>query len=261
MSNIERGTFPAEQLEILRRTRTIGFFDIDDTLTQGNTTIAFARFLHVSRALNPGSWEAIESDYVRYKKSDKSHAAYLGFARDVLEHFAEGVAFMSEDSVLDHSRHFLGQALEGKIEGYKILPFAHELVHTIKRNGTTVAISGSPREVLIPLAEHLGFDFLEATTFTMYNGFFSGAVDINLALGENKKLVVARYLEVLKHISSSYAFGDTEHDIPMLEVVGNPYILGSNTHLQQIGREKGWKVFPNGEGVVTDVIDSLQVKD
>ena len=43
-------------------------------------------------------------------------------------------------------------------------------------------------------------------------------------------------------LKSSYAFGDTEHDLTILERVGHPIAINPNTKLKNIALERRWKI-------------------
>lgn len=232
--------------------KAYGFFDIDDTLTQGNTTIFFTKFLVESGFISNQTWLDVQSDLESYKHSDKGEVAYFIFATDVLNHLASSLKGKNVSSVKAIANEFLEATLRGEIEGYKILGFSKELVSIIKSFGTAVAISGSLEDVLEPIAKHLGFDQLEATTFEQLNGNFTGDVARNLAIDTEKTIVVSAYLDKVD-VNKSFAFGDTTHDIPLLDSVGNKFVLGSNPILHDIGLEKGWHIHKNGEGVLEAV--------
>ncbi len=242
-----------KELELRESERQIfGFFDIDDTLTQGNTTIFFAKFLAENGFVSDQTWLDVQSDLGLYKQSNKGEVAYFVFATDVLNHLASGLKGKSVSAVKAKANEFLAAALKGEIEGYKILDFSKELVSRIKAFGIAVAISGSLEDVLEPIAKYLGFDKLEATTFEQLDGNFTGLVTRNLAVDTEKMKVVSTYSDKID-AGKSFAFGDTTHDIPLFDSVANKFVLGNNPALQSIGFEKGWHIHKNGEGILEAV--------
>jgi HAD superfamily hydrolase (TIGR01490 family) len=43
-------------------------------------------------------------------------------------------------------------------------------------------------------------------------------------------------------LASSYAYSDSESDLPMLSAVGNPVAVNPDAQLQRIARENGWRI-------------------
>jgi hypothetical protein len=43
-------------------------------------------------------------------------------------------------------------------------------------------------------------------------------------------------------LSESYAYSDSESDLPMLEVVGHPVAVNPDRELGRVARERGWQV-------------------
>jgi HAD superfamily hydrolase (TIGR01490 family) len=230
-----------------------GFFDIDDTLTQGITIISFAEFLFQQGFVAPDIWTNVQADLAKYKSSDKGESAYLDFATDILDHIASGLTGKTVNSVRSKAEEFFQAALAGEVQGYKIHTFSKELIARVKSVGIAVAISGSPEEVLEPLARYLGFDQLEATIFEKENGSFTGKVSRNLAIDTQKTEVVSQYSDVADY-ERSYAFGDSMHDIPLMNAAGNKFVLGNNPVLHGIAQANGWNVLPNGEGILERIV-------
>lgn len=242
-----------KELELSQSERTIyGFFDIDDTLTKGNITVSFARFLAECGFISDEDWSKIYSNIEAYGQSDRGESAYFIFATDILNNFAESLKGKSVDSVKEKAREFFDSVLRGDVNGYKIHSFSKDLVSKIKGIGRAVAISGSPEEILGPINDYLGFDEIEATIFEKADGHFTGMVKRNLAIDSEKEKVVSRYLDDVDS-ARSFAFGDSTHDIPLLKCVGNSYVLGNNPALQKVGREEGWHINENGDGVLEAV--------
>jgi phosphoserine phosphatase len=43
-------------------------------------------------------------------------------------------------------------------------------------------------------------------------------------------------------LTASYAYSDSESDLPMLRLVGNPVVVNPDAELARIAREEGWRV-------------------
>lgn len=246
--------------DILPPGRRIALMDIDGTLTQGLTISSFAQYLDNNGLFNPGSWKQMQGDFDRYAKSDHGHAAYERFAKDLVLHYAEGLKGHKVSEVRAMASQFFASVEREEVADYRIYPFSHQLVHHMNRTGTTIAISGSPVESLAPLKQALNLGDLKATTVGQENGVYLGTVNVNLALDTEKKKVVDEYVAGAD-ITRSFAFGDTMHDLPLLEAVDNPFVVGDNLHLSAVARRRGWSIIdpgnPNAIDEVVERIDQL----
>jgi phosphoserine phosphatase len=112
----------------------------------------------------------------------------------------------------------------------------------VRRGFLTVAVSGSPIEVIAPLKE-LGFQKVFGTEMEVRRGRYTGKVVRNLILAEEKqKLVASLVTRYRVDASLSWAFGDTEQDLPMWRTVGNPVVLNPRRHLRAYAVRRGWMV-------------------
>lgn len=243
-----------ELKELELTNKIVGFFDIDDTLTKGNTTIYFAKFLSDRNTLKQSYWDLIQKDLTDYKNSSKNAEAYRKFAVDVLDHFAQGLKGKNVDIVLKEARIFFQESLLNNVKGYAIRTFSKELVNKVRSKGFSVAVSGSPLEVLIPLSEYLGFDVLETTWFEKVDGKYTGEVTRNLALDEEKAKVILNYqINNSFSRSKSFAFGDSLHDLPLLKSVDNSFVIGENPLLLDLAKQNGWNISIDGDNILEEV--------
>ena len=79
---------------------------------------------------------------------------------------------------------------------------------------------------------------------------FTGTpVDVHLI--ENKANIVRRAVEKENlTLDDSYGVGDTEGDIPMLELVANPIAFNPNIALYKHASRMGWKVVVERKDVI-----------
>lgn len=232
----------------------MSFFDVDGTITNGYAILSFARYLKRRDVISSSSLENMENDFETHSESDRGHDAYLQFATDLVNHYAQALVGRSTDVVSAVAREFFKKVVLGPTEGYSICPYTRELIQMTRQFGKVVAITGSPFESLEPLQKHFKFDDLRATTIVHENGAYTGEVNLNLAIDVNKEAQVREFLEGGDvDTERSFAFGDSEHDLPLLEAVGNPFVLGNNPRLQEIGLERGWHVIKNPKNVTPAV--------
>jgi phosphoserine phosphatase len=133
------------------KTRTIGkpnkslaFFDIDGTLTDGFTIFSFAEFLFNKGCFNPSSLDLMQQDKAIYQGSERGERDYHEFAVKLVDHYAHGLKGQEAEYIQSLSPSFFEIALRNQIADYRIHDFAPRLVEIINPIATTIAISGSP---------------------------------------------------------------------------------------------------------------------
>ena len=88
--------------------------------------------------------------------------------------------------------------------------------------------------------------------FLVAAGFTGEVIDLHLIA--NKANIVRRAVEKEKlTLKNSVAVGDTEGDIPMLELVDTPICFNPNAKLYRIAKLNGWKVIVERKDVVYEI--------
>ena len=110
---------------------------------------------------------------------------------------------------------------------------------------TTVAVSATYQPFLEPLRTELGFDHVIGTQFEMGDGALTGRILGEPVTGHEK----ARRLEKLiangignADLDRSFAYADSEADLDLLRLVGNPIAVCPSRGLARVARREGWPV-------------------
>jgi HAD superfamily hydrolase (TIGR01490 family) len=160
-----------------------------------------------------------------------------------LERVRESVLKITRGWDRDEVRQLVKETLNEAIEPL-IYAEALELIDFHLTQGEEVyLVSSAPAEIVEPFAELLtltGTISSEATVDEF--GKFTGEMEF-FAQGENKALAI-RELAQRRGIdlSESYAYSDSETDVPMLEVVGRPYAVNPDRALARIAHEREWPI-------------------
>lgn len=230
--------------------KSVALFDVDGTLTDGYTIFSFAEFLGEKDLFLPSCLSLMRTDRAIYQGSARGESDYHEFVVKLVDHYAQGLKDQHADEVGSFSAEFLDAALQNKIAGYRIHRFARDLVQMLNPIAGTVAISGSPSESLSGLAAYLGFQEVFATRIEVEQGRFTGRVDHNLAIRESKGQWVSSYLAGNFNLNTSFAFGDSVQDVPLLEAVGSAFVVGGNEELRALARQRGWQVISAEDDVI-----------
>jgi HAD superfamily hydrolase (TIGR01490 family) len=95
------------------------------------------------------------------------------------------------------------------------------------------------------IGSHLHAAGTVGTEVLVSNGRYSGRVGSPVVIGREK---AARTLRLVAQLAvevdwpASYAYADSIHDLPFLELVGHPVAVHPDRGLDRIARERGWQV-------------------
>jgi HAD superfamily hydrolase (TIGR01490 family) len=208
--------------------RTGAFFDVDDTLIAVKSVFRFlahrlrdrpeseyaAAYGRVRAAGGGGRGAALAEYYRLFAGAEEAEVAESG-RRWFSEELAAGPF---HEPVLER---FLGHRAAGEL---------------------TVLVSGSFPACLDPIAEHVGADLLVCSRPEVRAGRYTGAVATPM-IGEAKAAAVreiAARFDV--DLAGSSAYGDHPSDLPVLELVGFPVVVGDDPDLVGHAARRGWTV-------------------
>lgn len=116
--------------------------------------------------------------------------------------------------------------------------FFHESTRTALREhraagGAVVLVSGSFPAVLEPIAAAVGADHVLCTRPEVRDGLMTGRIVGEPVIGEGKRRAVRALYRRYPWIDPAdcYGYGDHVSDLPMLEEVGHPVVVGGNVEL------------------------------
>ena len=139
----------------------------------------------------------------------------------------------------------------GSVEYYEEVIKPHLAPNIVERvmghkdqGHTLVLISAGLRYLLKPVASDLGFDHLVCTDLEVGpDGVLTGRT-VGPVCTDNRKRELAKKLtdEVGMDLAASYAYGNHQSDIPMLELVGHPHAVEPTEQLRRTAMERGWPI-------------------
>lgn len=214
------------------------FFDVDGTLTTDTTLFRFLDFWMAARGLPPGS--------ARQERDRLRRMTEAGAPRDVTNRsYFRCFTGCPEKQVTESGDSWFRAELR---QGGLLNPSVVAAFREHARRGTrTALVSGSFPALLDPLARHLGADIVLCTRPETVDGRHTGAVDVPM-IGEAKRTAVLRTLANLGVARRrAWAYGDHVSDMPMLESVGAPVVVGDDPDMVGIARTRGWRRLPRAE--------------
>jgi HAD superfamily hydrolase (TIGR01490 family) len=214
--------------------RGAAFFDLDRTLMAGSSAYEFARASYRNgllsrRQLAAGAWAN-----VRFRLRGSTDAA-TDELRERIAAAIEGVR------VVDLQR--LGPAvLAGVLP--RIYPQMLQVAWEHQDAGRPVYIcTAAAHELAEVLATVLGFDGGIGARSEVRDGVYTGRPHGPFTYREGKAVEMRELAERSGiDLAASYAYSDSESDLPMLRAVGHPVAVNPDATLARIARDEGWEV-------------------
>ena len=104
-------------------------------------------------------------------------------------------------------------------------------------------VTAASQEMAQSLASVLGFDGGIGTRSEIKDGVYTGKPGGPLVYREGKAAEIRRMAaENDIGLAESYAYSDSESDLPMLRLVGHPVVVNPDAHLAQVARDEGWRI-------------------
>jgi HAD superfamily hydrolase (TIGR01490 family) len=214
--------------------RSAAFFDLDRTLMAGSSGYHFVRAAYergmISRRRMAGdAWDAVK--FRLFGSTD----AGTEKVRARLGAYIEGVP------VRDLQR-LAPRVLSGVLP--RLYPQMLEVAYEHQDAGRAVYIcTAASHEMAGLLAYVLGFDGGIGSRSEVRDGVYTGREGGVFTYREGKAQAV-RELAAKKGIDlvQSFAYSDSESDVPLLRAVGHPVAVNPDAALGRIARDEGWDV-------------------
>ena len=220
-----------------RATRmNLALFDLDYTLLGGDATYEWIQFLMRIGAVERVRYEAeLERYYDEYAAGTLDIEEFLHFDFEPLASYPR--------SQLEQWREaYLAQSIAPII-----LPKARELVTWHEQRGDlTVIITAANSFVTTPIAHMIGVPHLLASEPECRDGEFTGKIAGIPCFHEGKVTRLEAWLagrgQALRDFRESYFYGDSQSDVPLLELVTHPVVVGPDETLAELARARDWPI-------------------
>ncbi|MDF1495398.1 HAD family hydrolase [Caproiciproducens sp. CPB-2] len=205
--------------------RIAAFFDIDGTISREGLISEMFKKMIKYELIDNSKWDnEVEPAFTRWDKRVGDYDIYLQKMVDI---YTETV----KNTSAFHIAYIAKKVIEQK--GERVYTYSRERIRWHKKQGhVVIAISGSPIELVSEVSRMYGMDDYRGTIYQVgKNGTYNGEI-IPMWDSQSKRKAVLEMAE--KHnidLSLSYAYGDTNGDYSMLQLVGNPVAVNPTREL------------------------------
>lgn len=226
--------------------RRVAVFDVDGTIFRSSLLIQTVNRL-IEKGVFPPQMRAVyEREYERWLNREGDYQEYIDAVVRAFVGHLKGVHYSA-----------LADAAEELVDEQwkRTYRYTRDLLADLKKRGYfLLAVSHSPKTVLDKFCPKLGFDKTYGLIYDIgpEECFTGEVVDPHLIL--NKAAIVRRAVEK-EHLTLAHSIGvgDTESDIPFLELVAKPICFNPNQKLYRYAKREGWKVVVERKDVVYEL--------
>jgi HAD superfamily hydrolase (TIGR01490 family) len=214
--------------------REAAFFDLDKTLIEGSSAIHFGRAAYRRGLVSKRQLASDLIANVRFRLRGSTDEETDALRQRIL------------DSVAGHRVVDLARLGPEMLAG--ILPRAYpemlELAWRHQDEGRDVYIvTAASQELADTMASVFVLDGGIGMRSEVRDGFYTGRPAGPFTYREGKAEAIREVAEREGYdLSHSWAYSDSESDLPMLRAVGHPVAVNPDAHLLEVAREEGWQV-------------------
>lgn len=227
-------------------TKPVAVFDIDGTIFRSSLFLELVKRMANKGVLPEGFKNAYEKERLSWLDRKGEYQTYLV---KVIEAFVGNIKGVSYDEVA----HIASEIVEEKKD--RVYRYTRDLAKRLKKDGYfLLAISHSPRFILESFCKEAGFDKVYGFFYeTGPTGNFTGTV-ADREVMSNKAAILQRAVQKGGlSLEGSIGVGDTETDIPMLEMVETAIAFNPNQKLFEHAKKRQWKVVVERKDVIYEI--------
>ena len=225
----------------------LGIFDIDGTIFRSSLLIELINEFARLGIFPKEAKEEIKNDYQLWLNRKNHYDNYLMQVVRIHHKYLPGC-----------KKKEVNTAVQSVMKWHKdrVYRFTRDLIKKLKDEGYyLIAISGSPNYMVNKFAHYLGFDNSIGQIFEIKKGIFTGKVLYDLPV-KNKAQVLKdllMYSKIDADLKNSIAVGDSESDIPMLELVGNPIAFNPHRTFAEYAMKNKFAIVVERKDAIFDI--------
>src|SRR5918912_996111 len=214
--------------------RGAAFFDLDKTLMEGSSAIHFGRAAYRAglvsrRQLAKDAWANVQFR-LRGSTDETTQALW--------DRILESIAGTRVRDLARLAPQILAGVLPRLYPDMLATAWAHQ-----DAGRPVYIVTAASQELSELLAHVLGFDGGIGVRSEIRDGVYTGRPDGPFTYREGKAQAI-RQMAASEGIDldESYAYSDSESDLPMLRAVGHPVVVNPDAELARVARDEGWEV-------------------
>ncbi len=226
--------------------RPVAVFDIDGTIFRSSLLLELVERLIEKGIFPPYTRNVYEEDRLKWLDREGDYQKYILSVVTAFELQIKGMPFADVADVA-------GEIIEEQRN--RVYRYTRDYIKKLKDEGYfLLAISHSPKFIVDGFGYETGIDKTYGVFYTTgaSNQFTGDMEDRDLIMNKSAVLQRALRKENLT-LEGSVIVGDTESDIPMLEMATTPIAFNPNQKLYTHAKRRGWRVVVERKDVVYEL--------
>jgi len=216
------------------RARAAAFFDLDKTLMAGSSGIFFARAAYETGMISRGRLARDLWENLRFRLRGSTDSR----ADDVRKRVGEMISGVRVRDLQRLSPRILAGVLPRLYPQMLARAYAHQ-----DAGMPVYILTAASQEMADLLAHVLDFDGGLGSRSEIVDGRYTGRPAGPFNYREGKVLSMRELAEREGiDLGASYAYSDSESDLPMLRAVGHPVVVNPDADLRRIALAEGWEI-------------------
>lgn len=226
--------------------KKLAVFDVDGTIFRSSLLIQLVDRLIENDVFPKSTRKIYEAEHEKWLNREGDYQEYIHAVVLAFNKHLKGIHYSA-----------LADAAEEIVEEQwkRVYRYTRDLIKDLKkRDYYILAVSHSPKTVLDKFCPRLGFDKAYGIVYEIgpQELFTGNVVDDHLIY--NKANIVKRAVEKEGlTLTNSIGVGDTESDIPFLEMVAKPICFNPNMKLYKHAKRMKWKVIVERKDVIYEL--------
>jgi len=234
--------------------RTAAVFDVDDSLLDGNAGTIFSWYLYSEKIMRPEIRSRVPRLIYEYARRRLTE-------RDMVELGSKCQVGLWVDDLRAHAHTCFERHLRKRITAGAVRQIRKHLL-----SGHFVAIaSGSPQAIVDEVGRHLRVHGALGTRTRVVDGRATDEILPPVVFQEGKREAVERLAEAYGlDLRRSWLYSDSQADVPLFEVVGNPVVVNPKETFRPTAERRGWQVVEwkeRNKGLTQDLADEWESWD
>lgn len=222
----------------------IAVFDIDGTIFRSSLLIELIDGLVEAGTFPRHVKKEVEKDYVAWLNRKGSYERYVDRVVETYMQYIKGCKKKDVERIANTII---------QIHKNRVYRFTRDFIRELKREKYyLIAISGSPIYMVSRFSKKLGFHAYFGEQLEVKKGIFTGRTLSTESIHAKDK-ILKQFIAISGmrvDLGRSIAVGDTQNDIPMMKMVGNPIAFNPNTSLAHYAKEHKWDVVVERKDVI-----------
>jgi HAD superfamily hydrolase (TIGR01490 family) len=232
---------------LTRKKVKLGVFDIDGTVFRSSLLIELIHEF-VRRGIVPEKVnKEMKADYLAWLNRQSHYDNYLMKVVRIHHKYIPGRRWSDVEKAMNTVINY---------QSDRVYRFTRDLIKKLKKdNYYLIAISGSPNYIVAKFSKYFGFDNFIGQIFETKKGIFTGKVLYDLPV-KNKAQVLRDLLlkaKINADFKNSIAIGDSEGDIPMLSMVGNPIAFNPHRTFAEYAMKNKFAIIVERKDAIYDI--------